>query len=212
MPVSTFKCTGCCATPSAAAAVSSVSMCHGSQTVGVRCRRIISASSPRQKPVIKRMLARMPGFAQRNRFVERSHAQPARAFGLERARALDRAVTVGVGLHHGAHRDLRSHVLLHGAEVLPQCCQRNFRPGRTRRHAAQDFCCGCHFRDYSGSSQRAQVTPGLLPRNVARRGGRIAARDSAARTCVEHVARRRTCTRPNPRLRSSSFLTKENSP
>jgi hypothetical protein len=56
------------------------------------------------------------GLAQRNRFVERSHAQPFRAFGLERARALDRAVTVSVGLHHGAHGDIRSHMLLHRAE------------------------------------------------------------------------------------------------
>ena len=114
--------------------------------------------------------------AQRNRFVQRRHAQPLRAFGFESARALDRAVTVGVGLHHGAHGDARSHVLLHRAEVLPQRGQRNFRPGRTGRHAAQDFCCACHFRDYSGSSPRAQVTLGLLPRKsrvLSRRGGRI---------------------------------------
>ena len=58
--------------------------------------------------------------AQRNRFVERSHAQPARTFRLQRARALDRAVTVSVGFHHGAHGHVRSHVLLHRAEVLPQ--------------------------------------------------------------------------------------------
>ncbi len=101
--------------------------------------------------------------AQRNRFIQRGHAQPLRTLGFERARALDRAVTISIRLHHRTHGDVRAHVLLHRAEVLPQCGQGNFRPGRTRRHAAQDFCCGCHFRDYSGSSPRAQVTLGLLP-------------------------------------------------
>ena len=101
--------------------------------------------------------------AQWNRFVERSDAEPFRPFGLERARAFDGAVAVGVGLHHGAHRDIRSHMLLHGEEVFPQRGQRNFRPCRARRHAAQNFCCACHFRDYIGSSPRTQVTLGLLP-------------------------------------------------
>src|ERR1017187_5768114 len=50
--------------------------------------------------------------AQGNRLIQRRDAQPARTLGLQRARALDRAVTVSVGLHHGAHRHFRSHVLL----------------------------------------------------------------------------------------------------
>ena len=101
--------------------------------------------------------------AQRDRLIQRSHAQPVRAFGLKRARTLHRAVPVGIGLHHGAHSHTRSHMLLHRAKVLPQSGQGDFRPGGTRRHAAQDFCCASHFRDYSGSSLHTHVTPGLLP-------------------------------------------------
>ena len=104
------------------------------------------------------------GVAQGNRFIERSHAQPLCAFGFERARALDGAVAVGVGLHHRADGNARSHVLLHGAKILPQRGERNFRPGGTRRHAARDFCSAGHFRDYSGSERArsgyARATPG----------------------------------------------------
>ena len=107
------------------------------------------------------------GLAQRNGFVERGHAQPFRTFSLESARTLDCTMAIGIGLHHRAHRDIRSYMLLHRAKVLPQRGQRNFRPGRSRCHTAQDFCSGCHFRDYSGSSLRAQVTLGLLPHDVS---------------------------------------------
>src|SRR5579862_2899593 len=54
-------------------------------------------------------------------------------------------------------------MFLYGAEILSQARQRNIGPCWTRRRTDQDFCCGCHFRDYSGSSRRAEVTLGLLP-------------------------------------------------
>src|ERR1700722_59338 len=107
------------------------------------------------------------GLAQRDRLVKRSDAQPACAFSLERARALDRAVAVGVGFHYSAYGDVRAHVFLRRAEILAQGRKGNFGPGGTRRHAAQNFCGGCHFRDYSGSDLRVEVTQGLLPSIVS---------------------------------------------
>ncbi len=103
------------------------------------------------------------GLAQRNGFVERSDAEPACAFGLKRPRAFDGAVTVGIRLHYGTHGNIRTDMLLHDSKILPQRGERDFRPGGTRCYAAQNFCCGCHFRDYSGSSPCAEVTLGLLP-------------------------------------------------
>ena len=155
----------------------------GSHTVGVRRSRTISLSSPRQNPVIKRILALNARLTQRNRFIERSHAQPTRAFGFECTGTLHRTVPVGIGLHHGAHRHARAHVLLHGAKVFPQGHEGYFGPGGACCHAAQNFCSACHFRDYSGSARRLHVTPGLLPSRA--RSGR--ARVSQAAEALDEI-------------------------
>ena len=60
------------------------------------------------------------GIAQRNRFIERSYALPARAFFFQRAGALDCAMAVGIRLHHRANFHSRTDVLLHYAKVVAQ--------------------------------------------------------------------------------------------
>ena len=58
-------------------------------------------------------------------------------------------------------------MLLHCSEVLAQGGQGYACPRGASRRAAQDFCSGCHIRDYSGSAPCAEVTLGLLPLSSA---------------------------------------------
>ena len=85
------------------------------------------------------------GIAQRDRFIERGHAQPARSFFLESPRAFRRAVAVRVGFHHRADGYSRSDVPLHHAEVVAQILQRHLGPGGSGRGPFQNFggshCC-----------------------------------------------------------------------
>ncbi len=59
-----------------------------------------------------------PGLAQWNSFVEAGDAQPLGAFGLQSMRALHRAVTIGIGLHHRADGYLFAYMALDRAKVL----------------------------------------------------------------------------------------------
>jgi hypothetical protein len=104
-------------------------------------------------------------FPKRNGLVERRDTQPARTFRFQCPRTLDGTVSVGVGLYDGADRHGGAYMLLNSAEVLPQDGERNIGPGRPGRDAAQDFCCSGHFGDYSGWTQNAEVTQGLLLRS-----------------------------------------------
>ena len=84
-------------------------------------------------------------FTKRNRFVERSHTQPGSAFGLQRFRTFDRAMAVGVGLHHGADCHVLADIVPHGAVVSPKSPERDFRPRGTGR---------CPLRDFNGGHWR----------------------------------------------------------
>src|SRR5216117_4063506 len=55
---------------------------------------------------------------QRNRFVERSHAQPLIPFFSESPRPLDRAMSVAIRLHHHANRHFRAYMALHHSTVV----------------------------------------------------------------------------------------------
>ena len=143
-----------------AAALSSDSICQGSHTVGVSCRRTISFSST---PETRHQQDVRPDvrIAQRNRFVQRSHAEPFRPSASRRASIRPR-LPVSIGLHHGADGHFRSNVLLHRTEILPKGGQRNVCPCGTRRRPAQDFCCVATSAIIAGASG-TQVTLGLLP-------------------------------------------------
>ena len=80
-----------------------------------------------------------PSFAKRNRLIQRSHTKPARSLLLQRPRAFNRPVSIGIRFHDGANLDPTADVLLHCAKVLPQGSQRNFGPGRPSRGSLNDF-------------------------------------------------------------------------
>src|SRR3989441_10411106 len=82
--------------------------------------------------------------AQRNRFVERSHAQPLCPFFFESPRALDCAMSIAIRLHHRANRHIHAYMALHHSEVVTEIANRDLSPGRTRRRALCDFD-GSHF-------------------------------------------------------------------
>src|SRR5580704_13277861 len=79
------------------------------------------------------------GFAKRNCLIQRGHAEPARALLLQRLRALDRAVPVGIGFHDGTNRHPGAYVLLHYAKVSPQRSQRDLSPSRSSRGSLGNF-------------------------------------------------------------------------
>ena len=184
MPVSTFRCTGC--------------RCHSKRRSCFvqrfdlpRLPHCRSEAQPHNFAFFAAPEARHQqnvcpnaGLAQRNRFIERCHSQPVRAFRFEVHASTRQPVTVSVGLDHGANGYAFTHVLLDGAEILPQCSQRYVRPRRARRHSAQDFCSSRHFRDYSGSRagpptlrrgyscpSSAGVPPAVASASRARRAG-----------------------------------------
>src|SRR5579872_1100157 len=101
------------------------------------------------------------------RFIEGCDAKPACSLSFQGPRAFHRAMPVSVRLYHSTNRHSRANMFLYCTEILSQARQRHIGPRRTRRRAAQDFSCCRHFRDYSGSSRRAEVTLGLLPRVAA---------------------------------------------
>ena len=89
------------------------------------------------------------GAAKRHRLFGTRHSKPGSVFGLKRSRAGGGTVAVGVRLDHGADADAFADMLPHGAEVLAEGVERNFRPGwagdgggavKTRR---------VHFADYN---------------------------------------------------------------
>src|SRR3954462_5736158 len=98
-----------------------------------------------------------PFFSQRNGFVQRSHAQPGRAFFFKRLRALNSTMSVCVCLHDSADGDTASDVVPDGAVVLANVCKGDLGAGRTRCRALRYFN-GGHFRDYSSRPRRSQVT------------------------------------------------------
>ena len=68
--------------------------------------------------------------------------------------------------HRPSPRRTRSHALPHAfapCESFAAAWSGRLLPRGTRRHAAHDFCCASHFRDYSVAARPAHVTPGLLP-------------------------------------------------
>lgn len=68
------------------------------------------------------------GAAKRHRLFGTRHSKPGSVFGLKRSRAGGGAVAVGVRLDHGADADAFADMLPHGAEVLAEGVERNFRP------------------------------------------------------------------------------------
>src|SRR5437667_9146685 len=56
--------------------------------------------------------------AQRNRFVERSHAQPLCPFFFERPRALDCAMSIAIRLYDRANRHIHAYMALHHSKVV----------------------------------------------------------------------------------------------
>jgi hypothetical protein len=74
--------------------------------------------------------------AQREALLGRRHAEPVRAFGFEPARAIRRAVAVGVSLDHAHHLDAHADERAHRAEVPGERVQVNLGPGRAtaRQH------------------------------------------------------------------------------
>src|SRR2546425_5832086 len=82
--------------------------------------------------------------AQRNRFVERSDAQPLRPFFLERPCTLHRSMPVAIRFHDRANRHIHAYMPLHYSEVVTEIANRDLSPGRTRRRALCDFD-GSHF-------------------------------------------------------------------
>ena len=81
------------------------------------------------------------GITQGNGFIQRSNAEPARSFLLQRLGTLRGAVAIGVRLHHRADGDARYRYALDDAEVVAQVLQRHLGPGRSRRRTLQDFSC-----------------------------------------------------------------------
>ena len=82
--------------------------------------------------------------AQRDGFIERRDSLPARAFFFQSTGALDGAVTVGIGFHHGANINARADVPTGHGKVVAQIAERNLRPSGTRRHTFDDFNGGRH--------------------------------------------------------------------
>src|SRR5713101_8890871 len=66
--------------------------------------------------------------AQQQAFIRRAYAEPFAAYLLQGARALHRAVTIGISLHHRADDGVRLNVALEGAKVVLKRGERNLRP------------------------------------------------------------------------------------
>src|SRR3954464_11718665 len=79
------------------------------------------------------------GVTQWDRFIQRSNAEPARSFLLQRLGTFSGAVPVSVRLDNRADGDARTDVPLDHAEVIAQVLQRNLGPGRSSRRTFQDF-------------------------------------------------------------------------
>ena len=122
---------------------------------------MISSSSPRQNPGHQQDTSANAGIAQGDRFIERSHAQPACSFFLQRSGAFRRAMTIRVGLHHRAHRDTRSDVPLHDAEVIAQIFERYISPRGSGSNPLRDFngrhLSGTDFNDISAHRHYAPL-------------------------------------------------------
>src|ERR1022692_2454805 len=81
------------------------------------------------------------GIAQDDSLIRRGHPEPLCAFLLKRQRALLRAVSIGVALHHRADGDVGAYMLLQHPEIVTQGGKRNFSPIRPGLDARR--CKGC---------------------------------------------------------------------
>src|SRR5437667_10004172 len=69
--------------------------------------------------------------AQRNRFVERSDAQPLRPFFLERPCTLHRSMPVAIRFHDRANRHIHAYMPLPYSEFVTAIAKRSLSPART---------------------------------------------------------------------------------
>jgi len=150
---------------STAAALSRDWIYQGSQTVGVRCKRIISLSSPRQNPSSKECSReRRPhaGVLLASSEVTPNPAPhpppPARA-----STRLRRDHKRRLSPRRTPSRSLPRASALCGSFAAAKPRETSAQVGRVATRP-QDFCCASHFCDYIGSGSPAQVTLGLLPR------------------------------------------------
>ena len=72
-------------------------------------------------------------------FFDAAHREPLAAFFRQGARAIHSAMSVGVGLDHGAHRRIRGDEIADGGEVVLQRHDRDLAPGRPGGHIRAGF-------------------------------------------------------------------------